>query len=127
MGTAKPGAKPAAMQPPAPPAPHIHGLLRALVSALQFVPERSRPIHDRAQLPPALQKVVALTTAAGHSWVAWNDERAHVWLYLGQMSLLLSRTCGSPVLQVKYYRETGLVDTCNWVIDRHAKWRRWED
>jgi hypothetical protein len=41
------------------------------------------------------------------------------------MSLALSRECGSPVLDVKVYREDGkLQDSDCWLADGDGKWRR---
>lgn len=110
-----------------PPSDHIHGLLKSLVKSLNVLPDETNPVHASNELPPTLQKVVASATGLGHRWAAWRDAGPHVWLYVGQLSRLLSHRKGSPVLQVKHYRETGLVDTCNWVIDRHARWLRWEE
>ena len=116
-------AKPRAAQQPA---QYIKGLLNSLVTSLRVLPEESNRVRELNELPPALQKAVMAAARTGQSWAAWNDRRAHVWLYVAQMSLLLSQERGSPVLQVKHYRETGLVDTCNWVIDRDAKWHCWD-
>lgn len=114
-----------ALRPPA--SDHIQGLLRSLVKSLDILPDETNPVESPGELPPALQKAVTAATNLGHHWAAWRDAGAHVWLYVGQLSRLLSQKRGSPVLQVKHYRETGLVDTCNWVVDRRAKWCRWED
>lgn len=109
------------------PSDHIEGLLKSLVKSLDVLPDETNAVHGSGELPPALQKVVAAASNLGHSWAAWRDAGAHVWLYVGQLSRLLSHRRGSPVLQVKHYRETGLVDTCNWIVDRSAKWSRWEE
>lgn len=110
-----------------PPSDHIQRLLKSLVKSLDILPDETNPVHASNELPPALQKVVAAASGLGHRWAAWRDAGPHVWLYVAQMSRLLSRRKGSPVLQVRHYRETGLVDTCNWIIDRHAKWLRWDE
>ena len=106
---------------------HIQGLIKSLVKSLDRLPDETNTVERSEELPPALQKVVTAAMSLGHSWAAWCDSGAHVWLYVGNLSRLLSRKRGSPVLQVKHYRETGLVDTCNWVIDRNAKWCRWDE
>jgi hypothetical protein len=108
------------------PAQYIKGLLNSLVTSLSVLPEQSNPVRELSELPPVLQKAVMAAAKAGQSWAAWHDTGPHVWLYVAQMSVLLSQERGSPVLQVKHYRETGLVDTCNWVIDREAKWHCWD-
>jgi hypothetical protein len=106
---------------------HIERLLKSLVKSLQILPDETNRIQHLTELPPAMQKVVQTAANLGHRWAAWRDAGPHVWLYVGQLSRLLSHRRGSPVLQVRHYRETGLVDTCNWVIDRSAKWCRWEE
>jgi hypothetical protein len=120
LKTAAPNAAPAAKD-------HIRGLLKSLVKNLNVLPDETNPVHATDELPPSLQKVVTAATGLGHRWAAWRDAGPHVWLYVGQLSRLLSHRKGSPVLQVKHYRETGLVDTCNWVVDRNAKWCRWDE
>lgn len=110
-----------------PSSDHIQRLLKSLVKSLDVLPDETNPVQATNELPPSLQKVVTAATGLGHRWAAWRDAGPHVWLYVGQMSRLLSHRKGSPVLQVKHYRETGLVDTCNWIIDRHAKWLRWDE
>lgn len=106
---------------------HIQRLLKSLVKSLDVLPDETNPVQASEELPPALQKAVAAATGLGHRWAAWRDAGPHVWLYVGQLSRLLSHRKGCPVLQVKHYRETGLVDTCNWMIDRNARWLRWEE
>jgi hypothetical protein len=120
LKTAAPNAVPPAKD-------HIRGLLKSLVKSLNVLPDETNPIQATDELPPTLQKVVAAATGLGHRWAAWRDAGPHVWLYVGQLSRMLSHRKGSPVLQVKHYRETGLVDTCNWVVDRNAKWCRWDE
>jgi hypothetical protein len=106
---------------------HIDGLLKSLVKSLAVLPEETNAITDRSELPAALQRVVMRAAKSGQSWVAWNDLGLHVWLFIAEMSLALSRERGSPVLQVKYYRETGLQETANWMVDRNAQWQRCND
>ncbi len=119
--------KRAAVSAARPASDHIHGLLKSLVKSLDVLPDETNPVHATEELPPSLQKVVVAATGLGHRWAAWRDAGPHVWLYVGQLSRLLSHRKGSPVLQVKHYRETGLVDTCNWIVDRNAKWCRWDE
>ena len=123
MDGRRPVTKPRPVQQPA---QYVKGLLNSLVTSLSVLPEASNPVRELTELPPMLQKAVMTAAKTGQSWAAWHDTRAHVWLYVAQMSLLLSQERGSPVLQVRHFRETGLVDTCNWVIDRDAKWHCWD-
>jgi hypothetical protein len=64
---------------------------------------------------------------AGKSWRCWTDAGFHIWLFVGEMSLPLSRERGSPVLRVEHFREDGLRETNNWMIDRQGKWHRCVD
>ncbi|MGH8142182.1 MAG: hypothetical protein ACREU2_06670 [Steroidobacteraceae bacterium] len=91
---------------------------------MDIVPKYADPIEDLSALPSALQKVAIAATKAGQSWVAWNDPGFHAWLFVGEMSMPLSRERGSPVVQMTYYREHGLRETGVWFIDREAKWHR---
>jgi hypothetical protein len=94
---------------------------------MSIVPEDADTVEDRGELPPELQKVIIAAAKAGQSWCAWTDAGYHVWLFLGEMSLPLSRERGAPVLQLKYHREHGLRETGKWFIDRQAKWHRLVD
>ena len=119
--------KTATLRAEQPTSDHIAGLIKSLVKSLNILPDETNPIQGSDELPPSLQKVVSTANSLGHRWAAWRDAGPHVWLYVGQLSRLLSHKKGSPVLQVRHYRETGLVDTCNWIVDRKAKWCRWEE
>jgi hypothetical protein len=112
-----------AMQQPS----HIDGLLKSLVKSMSIVPDDADVVEDSSELPPDLQKVISAATKAGQSSCAWTDAGFHVWLFVGEMSLPLSRERGSLVLEVKYHREHGLRETGTWVIDRNAKWHRLVD
>jgi hypothetical protein len=106
---------------------HIDGLLNSLVQRIGVVPEYADPVEDRSDLPSQLQKVVSAAIKAGQSWLAWAEGGLHYWLFVAEMSLPLSRERGSPVLQLKCYRERGLKETSIWFIDREAKWHRCTD
>ncbi len=106
------------------PSHHIEGLLESLVRSINIVPAEARAVTDRSDLSLPLQRIINKGTNVGMSWKCWTDKDLHVWLFVGGMLLGLSRQMGSPVLQVRQYRERGLPDTANWVIDRQANWRR---
>lgn len=106
---------------------HLDGLLKSLVKCLRIVPEDAWAILDLGELTPELQKIATAAASSGQSWRAFTDPGYHFWLFVGQMSLPLSRERGSPVLQLEYHREHGLRETGTWVIDRQAKWHRCVD
>jgi hypothetical protein len=107
---------------------HIDRLLQSLITSMNVVSEDADAVHDSSELPSAgLQHVVAAANQAQRSWRCWMDMRLRVWLFVGSLSLSRSREHGAPVLQVDYHRESGLVETAHWVIDRHANWHRCAD
>jgi hypothetical protein len=103
---------------------HVEGLLQSLVKSLGILPDGSDKVADRSELPSALQKVVIKATKDGQSWRAWMHGGVHIWLFVAEMSLPLSRERGSPLIQVKSYREDGLRESANWLVDRQGKWHR---
>ena len=105
--------------------PHIDRLLRSLVMTLRDVPDYASAVHDRGELSSKLQHVISDATKAGQSWCCWADSGFfHIWLFIAELSLPLSRERGIPVLKVKCYREYGLRETVNWAVDRQVRWRR---
>jgi hypothetical protein len=103
---------------------HVDGLLASLVTRMGVVPGEANPVLDCSDLPSVLKRIVITATKAGQSWLAWDDAGYHVWLFIAEMSLPLSRERGSPVLHVKHYRENGISQSATWFIDRRAKWHR---
>jgi hypothetical protein len=107
--------------------PHIDRLLQSLVKNLGDVPEYAEVVHDYSELPFKLRNVIVDAIKAGHSWCCWAETNFHhIWLFIAEMSLPLSRERGTPVLRLRYYRDYGLRESATWVIDRQAKWHRWE-
>ena len=107
------------------PRPHIDRLLHSLVRSLGDVPDYAEAVHDYSELPSRLRHVIVDAMKAGQSWCCWGEtDLFHIWLFIAEMSLPLSRDRGTPVFKLKYYREYGLRETANWVIDRQAKWHR---
>src|SRR5579862_8567270 len=103
---------------------HIDGLLRSLVKSLAVLPDESNVVTKPSELPSALQRVVGQAIKSGQSWMAWQDNGVHVWLFVAEMSMPLSRERGSPVLEMKHYQGDGLKETAYWVVDRQANWQR---
>jgi hypothetical protein len=107
------------------PQPHIDRLLQSLIKYLDLVPIDADAVHDYSELPSDwLKEVVLAAPGAGRNWRGWMDNRLRVWLFVAELSLALSRRLGAPVLQVNFYRESGLQERAFWSVDRHSKWRR---
>ena len=100
---------------------YIDGLMESLVKSLNVVPEDALPLYWN-ELPAAMQELAREARKAGRSSCCWMLPGLHVWLFIGEMSLPLSRERGAPVLQLWYYRETGLIQTGHWFVDRRAHW-----
>jgi hypothetical protein len=105
--------------------PHIDRLLQSLVMTLRDVPDYAHAVGDHDELSFELHQAIRDAIKAGQSWRCWADSGFfHVWLFIAELSLPLSREHGIPVLQVKCYREYGLKETAHWAIDRRARWCR---
>lgn len=105
----------------------VERLLQEFVRSASSLPTDAREIRDRSELPSKMQKVIIQAIKAGMAWTCWTDEY-RTWLFIGEMSLPLSRERGSPVLQIKQYGEDGaLKDAASWVADRTSRWRRCVD
>lgn len=105
--------------------PHIDRLLRSLIKYLNLVPIEADAVHNYSELPsPWLRDVVLAAPGAGRSWRGWMDDQLRVWLFVAELSLAPSRKLGAPVLQVRFYRESGLQESAYWAVDRDSRWRR---
>jgi hypothetical protein len=102
-------------------------LLDSFASSGAALPDRSRRIFERSELPVVLQRVVVQAARTEREWGAWTDEY-RTWLFTAEMSLALSRERGTPVLDVSAYGEDGaLLESGSWVADRQGQWRRCAD
>lgn len=107
------------------PQPHIDRLLQSLIKYLDIVPIDADAVHDYSELPSSwLRDVVLAAPGAGRNWRGWMDDRLRVWLFVAELALAPSRKLGAPVLQVNFYRESGLQESTYWAVDRHSTWRR---
>ncbi len=105
--------------------PHIDRLLQSLIKYLDIVPIDADAVHEYSELPSSwLKDVVLAAPGAGRSWRGWMDDRLRVWLFVAELALPPSRKLGAPVLQVNFYRESGLQESAYWAVDRHSNWRR---
>lgn len=92
-------------------------LLVALASNSGIVGENAYLVRDQSGMPSMLQRLIGEAVQQGRSWCCWADDSRRAWLFTGEMSLALSRERGSPVLDVKVYRENGtLTDDDCWHV-----------
>jgi hypothetical protein len=114
----------AVKQRSAPPS-HINRLLQALIKDLNLVPTDAEVVHHFSELPaPWMHNLIGAAMEPDRGWRCWMDNRLRVWLFLAELSLPLSREMRTPVLQVNFYRESGLQDSGHWSVDRRSKWHR---
>jgi hypothetical protein len=106
------------------PRPHVDRLLQSLIKFLGVIPFEADAVHDHNELPsPWLRNIALAAPGAGRNWRGYMDDRLRVWLFVTGLALPLSRKLGAPVLQVDYYRESGLQHRGYWCVDRHSTWR----
>jgi hypothetical protein len=92
----------------------VESLLEAYISRARILPEGAYQVRDRRELPNRVQAIVSRTKALAQVWSGWV-RGAHVWLFICEMSLPLSRERGTPVLIVRLYNEDGeVVDSGTW-------------
>lgn len=104
---------------------HIDRLLRSLINAVEVVPIEADTVHDCRELPSAwLRNLILTAIDSERSWRCFMDSGLRVWLFIAALSVPLSRQLGVPVLQVDFYRESGLQETAHWSIDRDSRWHR---
>lgn len=103
----------------------VERLLVALSANSGIVAEDSYLLRDQAGMPSVLRRIIAEAVQHGHSWCCWANDSRRAWLFTAELSLALSRECGSPVLDVKIYLEDGKLagDDC-WHVDGEGKWQR---
>jgi hypothetical protein len=102
---------------------HIERLLETLISHTELVPPGAYPIRDLKSVPLELRNIATQAMKQGRVWSCW----AHTfrsWMFIGEMSLALSRERGRPVLKVDVHDESGFRDSGLWMPDRDGKWSR---
>jgi hypothetical protein len=103
----------------------VERLLVAFASSSGVVAPDAYLLRDPRAMSAVLQSLIGEAEKQGHAWCCWADDSRRVWLLTGEMSLALSRECGSPVLDVKIYGEDGkLKESDCWLVDKDGKWRR---
>jgi hypothetical protein len=103
----------------------IERLLESLVSHTELVPSGAYPIRDLKSVPRELRSIAAQATKQGRAWACWAQSFRN-WLFIGEMSLALSRERGRPVLKVDVHDESGFKDSGLWMPDRDGRWHRCE-
>jgi hypothetical protein len=103
---------------------HAGQLLDSFIRVVANLAEDSHPLMSQSQLTPSLEKVALRTLDEGQVWRAWTDDRA-MWLWACEVSLARSRERGLPVMEVRRYDESGLIeDSGTWVRVRNESWQR---
>lgn len=105
---------------------HIERLLENLISHTELVPSGAYPIRDLESVPKVLRGIAAEATRQGRVWSCW-EHSFRSWMFIGEMSLALSRERGRPVLKVDMLDEGGFKDSGLWMTDRDGKWSRCSD
>jgi hypothetical protein len=108
-----------------PQAPPADALLHEWIESLGVLPREANAIHEQGELSPALRRIVRMAMHMGRSWSCWGDAKQRLWLFVADISPLLSREQGASVLQVDQYREGGeLKDSGTWTSAPDGTWRR---
>ena len=102
---------------------HVERLLEALIVRAGLVPQDAYQLRHPRAVPRALRSIAMHATENGRVWSCWADG-LHTWLFIGEMSLPLSRERGAPVVQVDLYNDDGSSDSGLWTPDRDGGWRR---
>jgi hypothetical protein len=105
----------------------VERLLEAYVSRSVTLPHGSYQIRDSRELPQTLRSVIACATTQGETWSCWALG-SHLWLFVCEMSLALSRERGAPVIVVRQYNEdANVTDSGTWRFDAMGAWTRCAD
>jgi hypothetical protein len=105
----------------------VERLLHEVVKGVGMVPANAHLIRDHDSVSAAFRRTILQATNLRQTWASWADEHEHVWLFVAEMPLALSRERGTPVLQVDVYREDGeMHETGRWV-NSEGKWSRCAD
>jgi hypothetical protein len=100
-------------------------LLHGWVESLGVLPREAHAIREHGELPDPLRRIARMAMHIGRSWSCWADANQQLWLFVADISPLLSRERGASVLQVDQYREDGeLKDSGTWTSAPDGTWRR---
>ena len=99
-------------------------LLESYVSQSDVVPPGSYQLRAPTSVPLEVRKVLTQAAKAGQTWSCWAHG-GRTWLFTCNMSRLLSRERGAPVLEVSVYGNHGeLTDSGAWMPDPQGRWCR---
>jgi hypothetical protein len=109
---------------PRQPRAEVRKLLESFVSGSDLLPRDSRPVHDAAALPAALQVIVVRAAREKRAWVCWASA-LETLLFNGELAPRLTRERGATVIIVNRYRGRGeLEESGSWMAEAHGIWLR---
>ena len=102
----------------------VERLLDACIAPSNVLPKDFYQIRDPGAVPRALQLILSQASDEGKVWSCWTNS-SDTWLFTCAMSLPLSRTRGTPVLEVRLHSQDGaLKDSDTWTADPQGMWTR---
>jgi hypothetical protein len=102
----------------------VERLLDACITRSNVLPKDFYQIRDPGAVPRGLQQILSLASGEGKVWSCWTNG-CDTWLFTCAMSLPLSRTRGTPVLEVSLHSQDGaLKDSDIWTADSQGLWKR---
>lgn len=102
----------------------VERLLDACIARSNLLPKDFYQIRDPGTVPRALQQILSQAGDEGKVWACWTNS-SDTWLFTCAMSLPLSRTRGTPVLEVSVHSQDGaLKDSDTWIADPQGVWKR---
>lgn len=102
----------------------VEMLLDSLAYAQHLVPSGAHPMVERSDLPSVLQRLVFQAGKSERVWRAWTRDD-HIWFFIAEMSLDLSRERGCPALKVWRHNEKGAMQEWRlWVNLKDGSWQQ---
>ena len=102
----------------------VERLLDACIARSNVLPKDFYQIRDPGAVPRGLQQILSQASDEGKVW-SCRTNSSDTWLFTCAMSLPLSRTRGTPVLEVSLHSQDGaLKDSGTWTADPQGVWKR---
>ena len=99
-------------------------LLDACIARSNVLPKDFYQIHDPDPVPRGLRQILSQASDEGKVCSCCTDN-SDTWLFTCAMSLPLSRTHDTPVLEVSPHSQDGaLKDSDIWTADPQGMWKR---